>query len=314
MTPLRQLFTIGVFSFAMQAQDSVSPAPPVAPQVDHRETRHGAVVVDPYFLAAREEQPCKVTEYLAKENAYTAEMTKGLQPFSDALYTEMLARIQQTDLSVPVHRGGYLYYSRTEEGKQYPIQCRRKGDMQAPEEVLLDLNELGKGRKFIGLGAMLVSDDQNLMAYTLDLTGFRQYGLQVKDLRSGATLGDAMERVTSMAWAADNRHLFLTTEDKVTKRSDKLWRHVLGAAKPELIYEEKDELFDIEVGKSRDKQYLVMQSESKDTSEARILPAGKADGAYSRYSCHARRSTGILWTIAKARSTYAPIRAASISR
>jgi protease II len=104
------------------------------------------------FLAARKVQPGKVTQYLEAENAYTAAMTKGLEPFSDALYKEMLGRIKQTDLSVPTPRHGYLYYSRTEEGKQYPIQCRRKGTMEAPEEVLLDLNELGKDKKFVGLG------------------------------------------------------------------------------------------------------------------------------------------------------------------
>jgi oligopeptidase B len=280
MMLFRQLIGIGILSaLTMQAQNSGSPAPPVAPRVDHRETRQGAVVVDPYYWLREKSSP-KVTEYLEKENAYTAEMTKGLAPFSDALYAEMLGRIQQTDLSVPVRRGGYLYYSRTEEGKQYPIQCRRKGGMEAAEEVLVDLNELGKGRKFIGLGGMVVSDDQNLMAYTLDLTGFRQYGLQVKDLRTGVTLSDAMERVTSMAWAADNRTLFLTTEDAVTKRSDKVWRHVLGTAKPELIFDEKDELYDVEIGKTRDKKYLVIQSESKDTSEARILAASNAAGQF----------------------------------
>ena len=150
----------------------------------------------PVFLAAREVDP-EVRQYLEAENAYTAAMTKDLQPFQDALYKEMLGRIKQTDLSVPTPRGGYFYYSRTEEGKQYPIQCRRKGSMEAPEEVLLDLNELGKDQKFVGLGGFVVSDDQNLLAYTIDYTGFRQYALHVKDLRTGETLPDTTERVTS---------------------------------------------------------------------------------------------------------------------
>jgi oligopeptidase B len=238
------------------------------------------VVIDPYYWLREKSNP-RVREYLEQENAYTAATTKGLQPFSDALYAEMLGRIKQTDLSVPTRRAGYLYYSRTEEGKQYPIQCRRKGGMEAPEEVLLDLNELGKDRKFIGLGGFVVSEDQNLLAYTLDLTGFRQYGLQVKDLRSGRVLSDAMERVTSMAWAADNRTLFLTTEDAVTKRSDKLWRHVLGATKADLLYDEKDELYDIGIEKTRDKKYLTLQIESKDTSEVRYLAADKAQGEFA---------------------------------
>ncbi|MGA2184752.1 MAG: S9 family peptidase [Bryobacteraceae bacterium] len=246
--------------------------PPTAPRVEHREVRHGDTVSDDYFWLREKSSP-RVAAYLEAENAYTAAMTGSLQPFRDALYKEMLGRVKQTDLSVPTPRRGYLYYSRTEEGKQYPIQCRRKGTMEAPEEVLLDLNELGRDRKFVGLGELEVSDDQNLVAYTIDYTGFRQYGLRVKDLRSGLTLHDTTERVTSLAWAADNKTLFLVTEDAITKRSDKLWRHVLGDAKFEEIYNEKDELYGISIGKTRDREYLVLRSEAKDTSEARYLRA-----------------------------------------
>ena len=192
----------------------------------------------------------------------------------------MLSHIKQTDLSVPVRRSGYLYYTRTEEGKQYPIHCRRKGSMEAPEEILLDPNELAKTHKFVGLGAFAVSDDQNLLAYTLDYTGFRQYALQVKDLRTGQTLGDTTERVTSLEWAADNRTLFLTTEDAVTKRSDKLFRHVLGASTFDPIYEEKDELYDIGLGKSRDKKFLFLGIESKDTTESRYLASNAPSGNF----------------------------------
>src|SRR4029077_17386987 len=194
---------------------------------------------------------------------------------------EMLARIKQTDLSVPMRRGAYFYYSRTEEGKQYPIQCRRKGSMEAAEEVLLDLNEIGKDKKFVGLGALAVSDDQNLLAYTIDFVGFRQFALHVKDLRTGKTLPDTTERVTSLEWAADNKTIFLTTEDAVTKRSDKLWRHVLGASAFEPVFDEKDELYDINVGKTRDKQYLFVLSESKDTSEVRYLRAAAPEGHFA---------------------------------
>ncbi len=220
----RQLILSGLFS----AMVVTSQIPPTAPRVEHQEVRHGATVTDAYFWLREKSNP-KVAQYLEAENAYTDAMTKDLKPFSDALYTEMLGRIKQTDLTVPVSRHGYLYYSRTEEGKQYPIQCRRKGTMEAPEEVLLDLNELGKDKKFVGLGSFVVSDDQNLVAYTIDYTGFRQFALYVKDLRTGQTLPDTFERVTSLAWAADNKTLFLVTEDAVTKRSDKLYRHALRA-------------------------------------------------------------------------------------
>ena len=248
------------------------PVPPVAPIVEHREVRHGATVIDNYYWLREKSNP-KVVSYLEAENAYTKAMTADLEPFRDALYKEMLAHVKQTDLSVPVRRGEYLYYSRTEEGKQYPLQCRRKGSMEAAEEILLDPNELAQTHKFVGLGAFVVSDDQNMLAYTVDFTGFRQYGLQVKDLRSGATLPDTAERVDSVAWAADNKTLFLVTEDAVTKRGDKLWRHVLGAAGLEPLYDEKDELYNIGVQKTRDKKYLLLEIGSKDTTEFRILRA-----------------------------------------
>jgi len=255
-------------------------APPVAPTADHREERHGATVVDNYYWLREKSNP-KVVEYLEAENAYTKAITSDLAPFQDALYKEMLGRVKQTDLSVPVRRGEYLYYSRTEEGKQYPIQCRRKGSMEAPEEILLDLNELAKSHKFVGLGAFVVSDDQNMLAYTVDFTGFRQYGLQVKDLRSGQTLPDTYERVDSVAWAADNKTLFLTTEDAVTKRSDKLWRHVLGAASFDPLYDEKDELYDIRIEKTRDKKYILLGIDSKDTTEFQWLRADQPQGHFA---------------------------------
>jgi oligopeptidase B len=262
----------------LNAQDIA--APPAAPVQDHREIRHGATIVDPYYWLREKSNP-DVVKYLESENAYTAQMTAKLKPFEDTLYKEMLGRIKQTDLEVPVRRGEYLYYTRTEEGKQYPIRCRRKGSMEAPEEIVLDPNEMGKAHKFVGIGATAYSDDGNLLAYTVDFTGFRQYSLQIKDLRTGATLPDTTERVTSVEWAADNRTLFLVTEDAVTKRSDRFFRHVLGTPGFEQIYEEKDELYDIEVGKTRDRQYVVLGIEAKDTTEWRYLRADQPQSAFS---------------------------------
>jgi len=248
------------------------PTPPVAPRREHRDN-------DEYHWLRDKSDPA-VIRYLEAENAYTAAVTSHLEPFQAALYKEMLARIRETDLSVPVRRGGYLYYTRTEQGQQYPIQCRRPetrpGDsMDNPEQILLDLNELAQGHGFISLGAFVVSDDQNLLAYTADCTGFRQYTLYVKDLRTGATLPGTAERVTSLVWAADNATILLTTEDPVTKRSDTLLRHVLGAASFDKVYEETDELFDIALAKTRDRQYLFLHIESKDTTEFRYLRAAE---------------------------------------
>jgi oligopeptidase B len=258
------------FGFALIAQ--VPPAPPMANRIEHKEVRHDATVVDNYFWLRQKGNPQTIA-YLEAENAYTEAMTKDLKPFEDGLYKEMLGRIKQTDLSVPQRRGDYFYYSRTLEGQQYPIQCRKKGSLDAKEEVLLDLNELAKGNKFVGLGAFVVSDDQNLLAYTTDYVGFRQFSLHVKDLRTGEILPDTTERVDSIQWAADNRTLFLTTEDPVTKRADHLWRHALGGNAFEPVYNEQDELFRIGLAKTRDKKYLLLDIGSTDTTEVRYLRA-----------------------------------------
>ena len=192
----------------------------------------------------------------------------------------MLGRIKQTDLSVPMRRGSYFYYSRTEEGKQYPIQCRRKGSMESPEEVLLDLNVLAQGHSYLGLGAFVVSDDQNLLAYSTDITGFRQYTLAIKDLRTGQLLPDSAERVTSVQWAVDNKTLFYATEDAVSKRSNQLWRRALGQPSSDLLYEEKDELYGIRVSRTRDKKYLFLDIVSTDTTEVRYLSSEDPQGSF----------------------------------
>jgi oligopeptidase B len=261
-----------------------APQPPTAKQLEHISVWHGEKVNDP-FSWLREKSNPDVFKYLEAENAYTAVMTKQLQPFADALYKEILGRIKQTDLSVHTRRDSYYYYSRTQEGKQYPIQCRKKAaddatfNEGAKEEVLLDLNELAKGLKFFSLGAFKVSDDAHLLAYTTDTTGFRQFRLHVKDLRSGAILPDSDERVTSVEWSSDNRTLFYTTEDPVTKRSNILWRHVLDD-ETEPVYQEKDKLFTIHLGRSKDRKMLFFQSASTDTWETRFLPSDQPVGSF----------------------------------
>jgi oligopeptidase B len=266
--------------FSAIAVAGQTPQPPVAQVIPHHEMRYGTTVVDDYFWLREKSNP-KVIAYLEQENAYTEAMTRPLKPFADALYNEMLSHIKQTDLSVPVRRGDYFYYSRTEEGKQYPIQCRKKGSLAAKEEVLLDLNQLGQGKKFVGVGKFVLSDDQNLLAYTIDYAGYRQYRLQVKDLRTGAMLPDTMERVDSLAWAADNRTLFLTTEDEVSKRANRVWRHKLGEKQFEPLYEEKDVTFRVFVDKTRDKKYLLLAAANSDTTEFRYLQADHPESDFT---------------------------------
>ena len=264
-------------SLPLSAQ--TSPQPPVAPRVPHQESRQGATISDDFFWLRQKTNP-EVIKYLEAENTYTAAMTQSLVPFQDALYTEMLARIKQTDLSVPYRRSGYLYYSRTEEGKQYPIQCRKKVAPDSPEEVLLDQNELAKGLKFLAIADVEVSDDSNLLAYTTDNTGFRQYTLHVKDLRTGALLPDIADRVTSLAWAADNKTLFFATEDPVTKRSNLIFRHTLGTSTADQIYDEKDELYNTGVVRSRDHKFIFAASFATNSTEFRYLASDHPDAAF----------------------------------
>ena len=254
-------------------------APPVAPRKPKAMTKFGDRRVDPYFWLRDKSDPA-VTDYLDAENRYTDAVMKPLAGFREALYKEILARIKETDESVPYRRNGYWYYQREVEGLQYPIYCRRNGTMQAPEEVILDVNELARGHKFTSVGLMDVSPDAGKLAYTVDFTGYRQYALHVKDLASGALLRDTAARVTSAAWAADNETLFYVEEHETTKRSYRLRRLVLGKPPEALLYEETDERFDIGVGDTRSGRYVVLGSSSKDTSEMRVLRANDPAGEF----------------------------------
>src|SRR5215467_4065312 len=245
------------------ADDSPSlPAPPAAKKVPKVTEISGHKLVDNYFWLRDKKHP-EVQAYLEAENAYTDAVMKPTEGLQKKLYDEVLSRIKETDVEVPYKEGGYFYYVRTEAGRQYPIRCRRKGSMDASEEVILDVNELAKGQKFMSLGAFNVSDDGNLLAYTTDNTGFRQFTLAVKDLRTGKVLPDHAERVDSLAWANDNKTLFYSVEDATTKRGYQMYRHTAGTnVNDPLVYEEKDERFDVFTGKTRSKAYIFLISAS----------------------------------------------------
>jgi oligopeptidase B len=238
---------------------------------------HGTTLVDDYFWLREKTNPA-VMAHLQAEDDYAQSMMKHTAALQEKLYDEMLSHIKQTDTKVPFRMGNYFYYSRTEEGKQYPINCRKKGSLDAPEEIILDQNELAKGQKFMSVGEFLPSDDGNLLAYSTDNTGYRQYVLQVKDLRTGQLFPERIERVNSVVWATDSKTLFYVTEDAVTKRKDKFFRHVLGSDKNDLVYEEKDELFDLDVGRSRDKEIVFLHALSKTSVEARYMRANEPNG------------------------------------
>jgi oligopeptidase B len=267
-------------SLTRETADARAPQPAVARREPVEHILHGDRRVDHYAWLREKENP-KVIAYLNAENAYTDGVLRDTEPFQEKLYQEMLGRIQQTDLSVPYRLRGYLYFTRTEEGKQYPIQCRRRDSENSPEELLVDLNALAQGHPYLSLGAFAVSDDNFLLAYSLDTTGFRQYTLQIKNLRTGETLPIRIERVTSAAWAADNRTLFYTIEDETTKRSYRLYRHVMGGSGPDtLLYEEPDERFRLDLERTRSGGFLLLTIASHTASEVRFLSAAQPDADF----------------------------------
>jgi oligopeptidase B len=255
--------------------------PPVAPKHPTVLHKHAEKRVDDYYWLRHQRDPA-VRAYLQAENAYAAAVTKPLKPFEDTLYWEMLGRIQETDLSVPYQLHGWLYYSRTEAGKQYPILCRKctaRGET-ALEHVLLDVNKLAQGKSFMAIGDVALSEDDRFYAFTIDTTGFCQYTLQIKDLHTDKLLRMRRQRVTSIAWGADNQTLFYTTEDRVTKRSNQLWKLILGQKHDMLVYEEKDERFSVHVDLTRSHAYLLLSSRSDTASEVRYLPADRPHGRW----------------------------------
>jgi oligopeptidase B len=260
-------------SHEMPSTNSSPVQPPAARRHPVEHVIHNDRRIDNYAWL-REKQSPEVMAYLNAENSYTDAVLQGTEAFQKELYQEMLAKILQTDLSVPYRLRGLLYFTRTEEGQQYPVHCRKLDSQGSTEELLLDLNALAKGHSFLGLGSFDVSDDNHLLAYSLDTTGFRQYTLQIKDLRSGQTLPERIERVTSAAWAADNGTLFYTVEDETTKRSHRLYRHALHSAEPDtLLYEERDERFRVQVERTRSGAFVFLTIASHTTSEVRYLPA-----------------------------------------
>jgi oligopeptidase B len=256
-------------------------APPTAEQRVRVDTLHGIVRTDPYFWLRHKSDPA-VAAYLERENLYAEQTLAPLKGLREQLYNEMLSRIQQTDLSVPYFDNGYFYYTRTEAGKQYQIHARKQESLSAPEEVLLDVNALAAGQSFMSVGVFRPSDNAQLLAYTTDTTGFRQYTLYIKDLRTGKLLADRAQRVVTAAWANDSKTLFYTVEDSVTKRSHRLYRHVLGTPEHTLLYEEPDERFSVYVRRTRSDQYILAEIGSLTATEVRYLKADQPTGEFKQ--------------------------------
>jgi oligopeptidase B len=277
MTTIRSAALIGLITMLSScaspgpgASDPGAAKPPVA---EKRPKTVAGPRVDDYFWLRDKNDPATMA-YLKAEDEYAAAMMKPTAALQDTLFKEMVGHIKETDSSAPYRRGDYFYYTRTVAGEQYPIYCRKHGSVDQPEQVLLDLNEMAKGKQFMAVGAFEPSDDGTLLAYTTDEIGYRQYALHVRNLTTGQLLPDTAERVDDLAWATDNKTILYVTEDAVTKRNDKLFRHVVGASS-ELVYSEPDELFDIGVSRTRDAAVILLQIAAKTSTEFRYVPADR---------------------------------------
>ena len=268
--------------------------PPVARRDPTPTTLHGVTLQDDYRWMRDKSSP-ELLAYLKAENAYTSAIMSPTAELQTRLYAEMLSHIKETDESVPYRLGNWFYSTRTVEGSQYPIHCRRAAaspaaspdlnsafDPAQPEHVILDLNALAEGKAFMAVGAMAISPDGNLLAYSTDPTGFRQYTLHIRDMRTAQDLPDTAERVGSVVWAADSRTLFYSTEDETTKRHDHIFRHTLGAPASEdaVVLQESDERFNVGIGRTRDGLYLMIEAASHTTNEYRFLKSANPTGDF----------------------------------
>jgi oligopeptidase B len=269
---------------------------PVAPQIPVELEKHGDTRIDPYFWLNDRENP-EVIAYLNAENAYYQEQTKHTQPLQEALFLEMKARIKEDDSSVPYFYNGYYYLTRFEKGGDYPIYSRKKGSLDAAEEILFNCNEMAKGFTYFNLKGLTISPDNQWVAFSVDTVGRRIYTMQIKNLVSGELAPEKIENVTGTAtWANDNATLFYTRKDAVTLRADSVYKHQLGsdAATDSLVYFEKDDTFDVSVYKEKSKKYVVIASTSTLTSEYQILAADTPSGKFKLFQ---KRTRGLEYSI-----------------
>lgn len=270
--------------------------PPIAKIVPKTLEKFGNVRIDNYFWLNDRENP-EVIDYLNQENTYYQKMTAHTKTFQKELFEEMKSRIKEDDESVPYLYNGYYYITRFETGKNYPIYSRKKESLSANEEILFDCNTLANGKSYFQLGGLSISPDNKLAVFSIDVIGRRIYDIQVKDLETGKILDDKIEKVSGNAvWANDNKTIFYSSQDEVTLRSDKIFKHKLGTKQADdvLVYFEKDDTFNVEVAKSKSRKYLAIESGSTLTTEYRILEADNPDGKFRVFQ---KRVRGLEYSI-----------------
>ena len=261
---------------------STSMEAPVAEKKPEELTIHGHTRIDNYYWLRERDNP-EVIAYLEAENAYREEVMKGTEQFQKDLFDEIVGRIKQDDESVPYKENGYYYYTRFEEGKEYPIFCRKKESMEADEEVLANVNEMAEGYDYYQVGGLSISPDNRYMSIGIDTLSRRKYTIYIKDLGTGKMLEDRIPLTTGgSSWAADSKTLFYTQKDDETLRSKAIYRHEMGtdASGDVLVYEESDETFSTFVYKTKSKKYMVIGSHSTLTSEFRFLPSDDPRGEF----------------------------------
>ena len=264
--------------------------PPIAKIIPKKLDKFGDVRIDNYFWLNDRKNP-EVIDYLNKENTYYKKMTAHTKVFQKVLFEEMKARIKEDDESVPYLYNGYYYITRFEAGKDYPIYSRKKESLSAKEEIMFDCNKLAKGHAYFQLGGLSISPDNAYATFAIDTIGRRIYSIKVKNLKTNEILDDKIENTSGdSTWANDNKTIFYTHQDKVTLRSDKVFKHKLGAnsADDVLVFEEKDDTFNVDVSKEKSKKYIVISSSSTLTTEYRTLLADNPDGKFTVFQKRVR--------------------------
>lgn len=270
--------------------------PPIAKIIPKNLENFGVERIDNYFWLNDRENP-EVIDYLTKENEYYHTMTADTKDFQKELFEEMKGRIKEDDESVPYLYNGYYYITRFEKGKDYPIYSRKKGSLSAKEEIMFDCNELAKGQSYFQLGGLSISPDNKLAVFSTDTVGRRIFTIQVKSLETNEILEDKIEKVTGTAvWANDNHTIFYSSQDEVTLRSDKIFKHKLGSKQTDdvLVYFEKDDTYNVEIAKSKSRKYLAIESGSTMTTEYQILNADDPDGKFKIFQ---KRIRGVEYSI-----------------
>ncbi len=290
------VLVLALSALALPAADEPLPSPPLARKVPKELVIHGHARTDEYYWLNQRDNP-EVLAYLTAENAYTDAVMKPAAALRETLYREMVGRIKPDDSSVPFPDNGYWYYTRYVKGRDYPVYCRRRGSMKGREQVLLDGNRMAAGEKYFQVGSIAVSPDNAVLAYSVDTVSRRQYRIRFRDLRSGRDLADEIRMTAGrMAWAADSRTLFYPVIDPETLRAYKVCRHRLGsaAASDAAVYEEQDETFDVGIGLSRSRRFLLLSSHSTLSDEYRFLDAARPEGEFTVFQ---PRQRGLEYSI-----------------